>query len=631
MKQARTLSRRQFLQYGFASTAALAAAPALSAPAEDKRPNVLWIITDDHRADSIQAYNRAVTGKENSPLGYVSSPAADRLASEGVLFTRAFCNSPACAPSRTSMHYGMYPHRSGHFGFEQSHQNADFTKPFLPQLMSKQGYSTAHFGKKGYYVFKWIGKPSFTSASFYDVEVDKKNDLGFNGLTDWHSAQNWKIKGKPRHEIFWGFPDNPTLLTWPVDRKAKWNARPPEEIQQKQREIDDRLDILRTYKRRNKDLIIGGVSPGSTDRTMDGNITAAFESFLANRGRSYSTPWDKELPGPPIDKPLMAHLGYHFPHTPVLPSKEFRDRFADKTYRVPDFSDDELKTLPPQLVKLHKDMNFSNMKPAEKQQAIRDYYAFCAMGDSLVGKAVNAFKAFSRKSGRDYLILYVIGDHGWHLGEQGIEAKFAPYRMSNHCAVIAVSSDKRTWPAGKVCHDFVEYVDYAPTILRAGGVDLTEDAYAHLDGFPLDDILTGKASRDYVIGEMNQVMGPRAHLISDDFAFSMRIREKDGKPGQKWGPKPGEDIKWGLEAPRGAVEMALYDLRKDPGEHVNVANDPRYAKLADWFRNKLGRIVLGDGRVECDWSKKNEYVVSDFAKGAHDRRLAIPAGTVPKV
>jgi arylsulfatase A-like enzyme len=81
------------------------------------KPNILWMITDDHRVDSIQAYNMAVTGEKFSKLGYVSSPEADKMAAEGVLFTRAYCNSPGCAPSRTSMHYGQYPHRSGHYGF----------------------------------------------------------------------------------------------------------------------------------------------------------------------------------------------------------------------------------------------------------------------------------------------------------------------------------------------------------------------------------------------------------------------------------------------------------------------------------------------------------------------------------
>ena len=57
------------------------------------------------------------------------------------------------------------------------------------------------------------------------------------------------------------------------------------------------------------------------------------------------------------------------------------------------------------------------------------------------------------------------------------------------------------------------------------------------------------------------------------------------------------DVKWALECPVDKAELALYDLRKDPLERNNVANDPGYKALAEWFRQKLGRIVLGDGRV----------------------------------
>jgi len=77
--------------------------------------------------------------------------------------------------------------------------------------------------------------------------------------------------------------------------------------------------------------------------------------------------------------------------------------------------------------------------------------------------------------------------------------------------------------------------------------------------------------------------------------------------------------------------MALYDLRLDPGERNNVAYEEKYVKLADWFRNKLGNIVLGDGRVEVDWSKQNDYKVSDFAKGAHNKKLNIPIEIIPKI
>ncbi|KMT66957.1 sulfatase-like hydrolase/transferase [Catenovulum maritimum] len=74
-------------------------------------PNILWIVTDDHRPDSINAYNRAVYKQNDSPLGYVESPNTDKLAAEGILFTNAFTDSPVCAPSRAAMHSGRYPFR----------------------------------------------------------------------------------------------------------------------------------------------------------------------------------------------------------------------------------------------------------------------------------------------------------------------------------------------------------------------------------------------------------------------------------------------------------------------------------------------------------------------------------------
>ncbi len=590
-------------------------------------PNILWIITDDHRADSIQAYNRAVTGKDNSPLGYVMSPEADKLAAEGVLFTRAYCNSPGCAPSRTSMHYGMYPHRSGHYGFETSHRNTPSAKPFLPEMMADLGYSTASFGKTGYYVFKH-SKRKYDRLDFYQQEI-RMRDIVDSGLADWSKYSKWAEGKKAGSGARWRFPDGVMDVYAPAkgDMSAADAAR--------KRQVEERLDLLYAYKRAIPTLIIGGVSPSDTMTTMDGHIVQSLETFLACRGKAYKSPYGPSLQGPAGDKPLFIHLGFHFPHTPTLPSKEFRDIFMaeekETPYRIPEFGKKELEKLPPQMQLWFEKTNFADMEEKDKRQTIRDYYAFCAMGDKLVGRSAKAFKEYSRKQGRDWLILYVIGDHGWHLGEQGGTSKFAPYDMSNHCAVIAVSSDKQRWPAGQVCRDWVEFVDFAPTIIKESGADLNDGKYAHLDGIPMDEVRSGNTTREYVIGEMNHVIGPRCYLRCDDFAFSMRNREKNGKPGDSWGHKPGEGLQWALNGPRDKVEMTLFDLRNDPMEQNNVADDPRYVKLTDWFRNKLGRVTLGDGRVECNWKfGVEDHVVSTFAAGAHDRKLDIPPEIVPE-
>lgn len=98
--------------FWFGSTALLTAAE------PGPRPNILWILTDDHRADSLACFNRVIRGGPESALGYVSSLHIDALAEEGVLFTHATFHSPACVPSRSSMQTGRCPslHKWWHNG-----------------------------------------------------------------------------------------------------------------------------------------------------------------------------------------------------------------------------------------------------------------------------------------------------------------------------------------------------------------------------------------------------------------------------------------------------------------------------------------------------------------------------------
>ncbi|MDP4693853.1 MAG: sulfatase-like hydrolase/transferase, partial [Opitutales bacterium] len=580
--------------------------------------------TDDQRSDSVAAFNRATTGQAESKLGYVESPNLDALAAEGTLFTNAYCNSMACAPSRSSMHTGRYPHRSGMYGFRKAHQAVDVRSRMIPEVMLEHGYQPSMFGKSGYYIFDWENYNNWKDPGYYDPFITNNTLQKTDGSDFWFnkpwSSELHKVIGT--EEVF-RYADGSVKRYWTnrVERDLT-----VEELETR-KEVEAELDILRSYTRSNPELIIGGVSPAKTGETLDGAIVQSMQRYFTNEGKDYTTVTGDRTKGPDPSQPLFVNLGFVFPHTPVLPTKEFRDRFKDKQYRIPEYEAFEAESMPGSLRDLREDMDFSRMTDEEKQQAIRDYYAFCAMGDHLIGQAIQSFKDYCAKHDQEYLILYVCGDHGWHLGEQGIEAKFGPWYQTVHDSVIAVSSDKSRFPSGKIVHDWVEFVDFAPTFYEMA--EINSEVHPGLDGVSLLKTLYSGPQRDYVIGEMNQVRGDRAYLRSEDFAFAMRVRPFWTKPGE--GYAPGERIRWGLDAPTEEVDMSLYDLRLDPDERRNVAQEPEYQALAAWFRQKLGSIVLGDGRLEVDWTQENVYSVHNFAKGAHDGKLDIPESVMPHV
>lgn len=99
-----------------------------------RRPNILLLYTDQQRWDTI--------GYAGNP--HIITPNLDRLARQGVLFDRAYCNCPVCMPSRQSMLSGQYPSSLGSVcnGIEMPED-----VPTLPTILKPYGYRTANIGK----------------------------------------------------------------------------------------------------------------------------------------------------------------------------------------------------------------------------------------------------------------------------------------------------------------------------------------------------------------------------------------------------------------------------------------------------------------------------------------------------
>ena len=102
-----------------------------------KKSNVLFIISDDLTATTVSAY-------ENKTC---QTPNIDKLASGGILFTRAYCQYPVCGPSRASFLSGYYPNATETYGYVSGRENIGPERKTWPQLFRENGYYTARVSK----------------------------------------------------------------------------------------------------------------------------------------------------------------------------------------------------------------------------------------------------------------------------------------------------------------------------------------------------------------------------------------------------------------------------------------------------------------------------------------------------
>ncbi|WP_178983363.1 sulfatase family protein [Winogradskyella helgolandensis] len=102
-----------------------------------KRPNIVYIMADDHAEQAISAYGHPISK-------LAPTPNIDRIATEGALFKNNFCTNSICGPSRAVVLTGKFSHVNG---FRMNGNKFDGSQQTFPKLLQKAGYNTAVIGK----------------------------------------------------------------------------------------------------------------------------------------------------------------------------------------------------------------------------------------------------------------------------------------------------------------------------------------------------------------------------------------------------------------------------------------------------------------------------------------------------
>ncbi|WP_321474957.1 sulfatase [uncultured Paludibaculum sp.] len=181
------------LRRDFLKAAGAAAAPALAKAT--RRPNILYIMADDHAAHAISAYGSTI----------VETPNIDRIGRDGVRLDNCFCTNSICTPSRAVILTGQYSHVNG---VKTLNDPLDPARQNVAKLLQAGGYATAMIGKwhlhkepTGFDYWNILpGQGAYYDPEFIEMGQPKKHQGYCTDLiTDF--SVNW-LKQRPKDKPF---------------------------------------------------------------------------------------------------------------------------------------------------------------------------------------------------------------------------------------------------------------------------------------------------------------------------------------------------------------------------------------------------------------------------------------------
>lgn len=393
----------------------------VSAVPTDRRPNILFIFSDDHALQAIGAYGSTIN----------NTPHIDRLAAEGALFEFSFCGNSICGPSRATVLTGKHSHING---FLRNGAPFDGSQVTFPKLLREAGYETALIGKwhlgsapTGFDYWKILpGQGSYYNPDFLLMDGTQERTAGY--VTD--------------------------IIT---DDTLEWL--------ESRRDSDKPFVLMSQHKAPHRNwapalrhlTLFQGETIPEPDTLFDdyaGRSKLLLENEMSIRGH-FAWAHDMKFHGP-----------NRFPkHFTQSPNREY-DRMDDDQRAAWDAAYE------PENQAFIEQMESGNLSEADivrwkYQRYLKDYLRTVAAVDENIGRIL----AYLDETGQaENTIVIYSSDQGFYLGEHGWYDKRWMFEESFRMPFII------RWPgvveAGIRPSGMIQNIDYAPTFLEIAGAEV---------------------------------------------------------------------------------------------------------------------------------------------------------------
>ncbi|MFT4727725.1 MAG: arylsulfatase A-like enzyme [Granulosicoccus sp.] len=500
-----------------------------------KRPNFLFFITDQQRADWLGCMGHPV----------VRTPNIDAIAAQGVRFENFHVASPVCMPNRASLLTGRFP--SVH-GLRQNGCRLPLSANTFVDVLAAGGYRTATIGKS--HLQPFTGLPPWRP----ETEIGRLVSEAWKPM-DGNYAQEEpeSYQSEGRYDIdtpYYGYQHVDMITAhgdrcgghyqqWFRDQRPDWEAL-----------HDDANELPHDY-----------TCPQAYRTPIPEELYPT--SWVADQAVEYISSNNND------DTPFFTFVSFPDPHHPFNPPGKYWDMYSPDEFEL-EVPYDAHKNPTPPLKWLEQNWR-DGSKPMTKQtaqrlsdQQIKEAMALTAgmitCVDDAIGRVIDALKA----SGQfENTVICFNSDHGDYLGQFNLLLKgLLPFRSINRVPFIWSDPAHRK---EAVSDSMVSTVDLSATILDRAGLE----PYRGIQGKSFRPTIdNGAEHRDDLLVEFND------GAAKFGFSKPARVRSVISK---RWRFSLYLDEDWG----------ELYDLKNDPNETQNLWDDADHAQVRSELSMRL--------------------------------------------